>query len=104
MEIIFRAHDGTEFRDAIACQVYEEYNPMYKMWDNCGETKCHDSALIVKIGTGANALNKFLDDCREADITAEGIEGAGVYMWSHELFEWVLIDASVLNAIEHFLK
>lgn len=104
MEIIFRAHDGTEFKDAIACQFYEEANPIYKMWDSCGETKCHDSALIVKIGTGASALNKFLDDCREADITSEGIEGTGVYMWSCELFEWVLIDVNVLNAIEHFLK
>ncbi len=104
MEIIFRAHDGTEFKDAIACQFYEEANPVYKMWDKNGETKSYDSALIVKIGTGASALNKFMDDCREADITSEGIEGAGVYMWSHELFQWVLIDKDVLDAIEHFLK
>lgn len=103
MEVVFRAHDGTEFKDAIACQFYEEANPIYKMWDSCGETKCHDSALIVKISTNASAL-KFIDDCRESDITFEGIEGAGVYMWSHELFEWVLIDANVLSAIEHFLK
>lgn len=104
MEIIFRAYDGTEFGDAIACQFYEEANPIYKMWDNCGETNSHESALIVKIGAGPCALNKFLYDCREADVTSEGIEGAGVYMWSHELFEWVLIDAKVLKAIEHFLK
>lgn len=104
MEIIFRAHDGTEFKDAIACQFYEEANPIYKMWDSRGETKLHHSALIVKIGTGARAFNKFLDDCREAEVISEGIEGAGIYMWSSKLFEWVLIDADVLNAIEHFLK
>ena len=104
MEIIFRAHDGTEFKDAIACQVYEEHNPMYKMWDVCGETTSHDSALIVKIGRGASALNKFLDDCREAEVTCEGIEGEGIYMWSQELFMWVYVYSNVLQAIEHYLK
>ena len=104
MEIIFRAHDGTEFGDAIACQVYEAYNPIYKMWDAHGETTSHDTALIVKIGKGASAHNKFLDDCREADITSEGIEGEGVYMWSHDLFMWVRLDSDVLQTVEHYFK
>ena len=104
MEVIFRAHDGTEFKDATACRIYEEYNPIYKMWDSCGETMSHNTAQIVKIGKGASALNKFLNDCREADVTFEGIEGEGVYMWSYELFMWVRINSNVLQAIEHYLK
>lgn len=104
MEVIFRAHDGTEFKDAIACQIYEGRNPIYKMWDACGETMSHDTALIVKIGNEASALNKFLDDCREADVTSEGIEGDGVYMWSHDLFLWVRLTSDVLQAIEHYFK
>lgn len=101
MEIIFRAHDGTEFDNAQDCVTYENAHPIYKMWNEHGETEDFDGALLVDI-QGDESF--FIVDCHEADVTTEGICDKGLYIWSHERFEWVLLDKDVQIAIYEYFR
>lgn len=101
MEIIFRAHDGREFNNAQECVTYENAHPVYRMWNDLGETKDFDTALLIDI-QGNEDL--FLKDCREADITTDGIGGKGLYIWSREYFQWVLLEKDMQNAIFNYIR
>lgn len=100
MEIIFRAHDGREFDNAQDCVTYENAHPIYRMWGIYGETEDIGNALLVDIQGDEES---FINDCHEADVTAEGICGKGLYIWSAEFFEWVLLDRDVQNAILKYI-
>lgn len=100
MEIIFRAHDGKEFDNAQDCVTYENTHPIYRMWNDLGETKDFNTAMVVDIQGDEDS---FIKDCHEADITTEGICGKGLYIWSHEHFEWILLDEYVQNAILKYI-
>jgi hypothetical protein len=101
MEIIFRAHDGREFGNAQDCVAYESTHPIYRMWADYGETEDFSSALVVDI-QGDESL--FIKDCHEADVTTEGICGKGLYIWSHDYFEWILLDKDVQKAILEYTR
>ena len=98
MTVIFRAHDGKEFNNAPECAAYEATHPIYKMWDSAGETNHIDSALIVEIDDSTVVFEK---DCQDQDITTEGIFGSGLYMWSNDLLQWVLVNDNVQEALRH---
>lgn len=101
MEIIFRAHDGREFDNAQDCVAYENTHPIYKMWNDYGGTEDIHTALLVDIQGDEES---FINDCREADVTAEGISDKGLYIWSDEHFEWILLDGNVQNAILAYIR
>jgi hypothetical protein len=101
MKIIFRAHDGKEFDNAQDCVTYEKAHPIYRMWDECGETKDLDAALLVD--TQGN-VDLFIKDCLEADVLVDGICGNGLYIWSRDHYEWVRLDTDVQNAILKYIR
>ena len=103
MEMIFRAYDGKEFNNAQDCFDYES-KPGYQMWDENGRTEDFDSAQIVKITTKPCAVDEFINDCVDNNITSEGILGAGLYVWAYEEFQWALVDERVLKAVYHFYQ
>ena len=101
MEIIFRAHDGREFDNAQDCVTYENAHPIYRMWNIYGETEDFNTALLVEIQGDDDV---FINDCHEHDITAEGINGRGLYIWSHEMFVWIMLDEDVQNTILKYIR
>ena len=101
MEIIFRARDGREFDNAQDCMTYEKAHPVYRMWNNYGETEDFNAALLVDI-QGDDSF--FIKACNEAGVIADGICGKGLYIWSHEYFEWVLLDKNVQKAISEYIR
>lgn len=101
MDLIFRAHDGKEFDNALDCIAYENAHPIYRMWDSDGVTEDVNEALLVDI-QGDEEL--FFKACHEADVTTEGICGKGLYIWSDNYFEWVLLDENVQNAILAYVR
>ena len=60
MEIIFRAHDGKEFDNAHDCVTYESAHPIYRMWNDYGETEDFDTALLVDIQGDDDFLSKVV--------------------------------------------
>ena len=100
MEIIFRAHDGREFDNASDCVAYETAHPVFRMWNSYGETMDFNTALLVEIQGDDDV---FITECHDHDVTAEGICGKGIYIWSHDLFEWILLDKDVQNAILKYI-
>lgn len=101
MEIIFRAHDGKEFDNAHDCVTYENTHPIYKMWNIHGETEDFNTALLVDIQGDEDF---FIKDCHEADVTAEGICSKGLYIWSHDYYEWILLGEDVQKAILKYIR
>ena len=80
---------------------YENAHPAYKMWNTYGETEDFNSALVVDI-QGDEDL--FIKGCHKADVTAGGICGKGLYIWSQEHFEWILLDAYVQKAFSEYIR
>jgi hypothetical protein len=101
MEIIFRAHDGREFDNAQDCVTYENAHPVYRMWSDYGETEDFSTALVVDIQGDEDF---FIKGCHEANVTAGGICGKGLYVWSQEHFEWILLDECVQKAISEYIR
>lgn len=100
MKIIYRAHDGKEFNNALECANYEASHPIYEMWDRHGKTDDFDSALLVDI---KGEVEIYINECKERGITTDGIHQKGLYFWSSERFEWVLIDEHTQWALFYFL-
>jgi hypothetical protein len=101
MQMIFRAFDGKEFDNAQDCFDYES-KPGYQMWDEFGKTDDFDSAMIVNITTKPYATEEFCAACRDSDITSEGIDGVGLYVWAPKEFQWVRLDERAAKAAYHF--
>ena len=102
MEIIFRAFDGKEYHNQEECEAHEKNLMQYKMWDECGPIHEINLARVVYLPT-PYAVSRFIKDCCLSGIVDEGIEEKGVYIWDKRSYEWMLLNTTIIQAMQHFL-
>ena len=101
MEVIYRAFDGTEFREAAACVTYEQ-NAKVHAWDAHGrECSSPNEAVVVHL-IDQQMIRTFLQMCINEDVTRVGIdeEDAGWFYWDDLSCEWRYIASEVLNVFK----
>ena len=109
MEVVYRAFDGTEFREAAACVRYEENARKLKMWFKDGKTSLADKSFVVKL-EDENDVRIFIERCDNESTVHDGIEfdeytaDTGLFIWEENRCEYVEINDDVLNALIHCLK
>lgn len=105
MEIIYKAWDGTEFRERSACERYEHNNPPLQMWGSDGRTDKTDHALIVNLDSIRDA-ERFVAKCDSEGNCHDGIDGdeMGLFMWDFENDVYICLDELSVEAFRHYLK
>ena len=106
MELIYRAWDGTEFRERSACERYEYNTPCIPMWNDNGKTKNVDEALVVFLRDD-KATQHFVRMCENEGSPYTGIEfdkyraDTGVFVWNYNTEQYDQIDCEVEQALRH---
>ena len=101
MEVIYRAFDGTEFRDAAACVAYEQNHKVHA-WDRQGrECNSANEAVVVHL-EDSQTTKGFLQMCINEDVTCEGIddEDWGWFYWDDFNNKWRYIENEVVSAFK----
>ena len=106
MELIYRAWDGTEFREKSACERYEYNTPCIPMWNQNGKTKRADEALVVFL-CDSKATQRFVRMCEIDESPCTGIEydenyaDTGLFIWDYNNEQYYQLDGEVEQALRH---
>lgn len=105
MEIIYKAWDGTEFKERDACEKYECDYPYVMMYNNKGRTSDPDEAFIVLLERKDDA-EKFIELCEARCTMSDGItEGdCGLYIWDDYREEYFYVSERVEEALKRYFK
>lgn len=105
MEIIYKAWDGTEFRERSACERYEYNNPRIEMWGADGRVNETNHALVVRLDSTRDA-ERFIAKCNENDENHDGIDGddVGLFMWDYENDFYIGLDELTIEALRHYFN
>ena len=105
MEVIYRAFDGTEFREAAPCVTYEQ-NHRVHAWDYHGRECTSANAAVVVHLEDPHMTLKFLQMCTNENVTHDGInEGdCGWFMWDVFSCEWQYIESEVVQLFHNILE
>lgn len=104
MEIIYRAFDGTEFGTEEACRDYES-KAEFKMWDNLGRPTNDVSNCVIVHFPDPAGTRAFINLCREADATTDGIdcEDYGWFFWDDFNGEFHYMENAMMDALRKIL-
>lgn len=105
MEVVYRAFDGTEFREATACVRYEENAINYKAYGSKGITNNVDEAYVVYLPE-YNSAEQFIKRCETECSSHYGIEigCTGVFVWDEDAEQYNYVSERVLDAIKSYIK
>lgn len=109
MKIIYLADDETEFDNADDCQEYERRqrdlqkgSEIIKGFSYGGEEiSFSDNNFMTNVYSlylkNQDAENIFINECTGFNLSSEGINGSGIYIWNDTfedgpIDEWVKID------------
>ena len=109
MELIYRAWDGTEFRERSACEKYEYNTPCIPMWNQNGKTKNVEEALIVYL-RDAKETKRFVELCKINKSLCDGIDyheydenatGTGLFIWDYNTEQYYQMEDEIEQALRH---
>lgn len=105
MEIIYKAWDGTEFKEKNACEKYEYDNPYIMMYNIKGRTSNLDEAFVVLLEHKDDA-EKFIELCEAQCTRSDGItEGdCGLYIWDDYEERYFYVSDRVEEALKQYFK
>lgn len=109
MEIIYRAWDGTEFRERSACERYEHNTPCIPMWNQDGKTKDINQAFVVYLRDEEDTKH-FVKMCENNDSPHTGIDyeedyiDVGVFVWNYNTEQYDQLDGDVAQALRHYFN
>lgn len=104
MEVIYRAFDGTEFREAEPCLRYET-NCMPKMFGRDGVTSNVDEALVVYLENDHQAKN-FVRKSEKEESAYDGVDewSTGLFVWDGCAEQYFELDDISFDALRHFMN
>ena len=105
MEIIYKAWDGTEFKEKNACEKYEYTNPYIVMYDNNGRVLDSDNALIIVLKYDDDA-EKFIELCEKQGTSSDGIteDCHGLYVWDDIEERYSYVSDRVKDALKRYFE
>lgn len=105
MKIIYKAWDGTEFREKSACERYEENNPCIMMYGNAGRVSNAGDAFIVALRKNGDA-KRFINLCEEQKSDSTGItEGdKGLYVWDDDKGRYFYVSERIEDALKRYFE
>ena len=105
MELIYRAWDGTEFREKNDCEKYECNNPCILMWDYNGRVLDSDNALIIVLKYYDDA-EKFIELCEKQGTSSDGIteDCHGLYVWDDIEERYFYVSDRIGEALKRYFE
>lgn len=106
MKIIYKAWDGTEFKEKNACEKYELDNPYVTMYNDKGRTSDSDEAFVVLLDHYHDDAEKFIELCKEQGTMSKGITDSdcGLYVWDDYREEYFYVSDRVEDALKRYFK
>lgn len=106
MELIYRAWDGTEFRERSACERYEYNNPCIVMYNDEGRTSNPDEAFVVVLKHDDDDAKKFIELCEAQGALFNGIteDDYGLYVWDDNREEYFYVSDRIKEALKRYFK
>ena len=105
MEVVYKAFDGTEFREAAACMRYEENVIIYKAYGPKGITNNVDEAYVVYFPE-YNSAEQFIKRCETecSSYDGIGIGDVGLFIWDDSEERYGYVSERVLDAIKFHIE
>lgn len=105
MKIVYKAWDGTEFREKSACERYEENNPCILMYYNEGRTLKTDEAFVVVLKNDGDAKG-FINLCEEQMSDSTGIteDDNGLYVWDDIEERYFYVSDRIEDALKRYFE